>query len=84
MDMSTLISVNNKQNKQYTCIYTSSCRKHLADEKEILPGTEEEQTLQLVDIQSFEDLISENYIPPTLVCSFTNYVGISCSTLDNI
>ena len=43
--------------------------------------TEAERTLQLVDIQSFEDLISEIYIQPTLMCNFTNYVGISCYTL---
>ena len=38
------------------------------------------QTLQQVDIQAFEDFISEIYISPTLVRSLTNYVGISCST----
>ena len=81
MDLSTLISVNNKQNNQYTCIHTSWCRNHLTNEKEIREGTEEERTLQLVDIQAFEDLVSRIHIPPTLVCSITNYVRISCSTL---
>ena len=53
----------------------------MVDEREISPGIEDERILQLVDIQAFEDLVSEIYIPPTLVCSLTNYVGISCSTL---
>ena len=80
INISTLIPVNNKQNNQYTCINTSTCRNHLINEREIREETEE-RTLQLVDIQAFEDLVSEVYIPPTLVCSITNYVGISCSTL---
>ena len=79
--MSTLISVNNKQNKKYTGINTSTCRNYLIKEKKIREETEEERTLQLVDIQAFEDLVSNIYIPPTLVCSITNYVGISCSTI---
>ena len=49
MNMSTLISVNNKQNNQYTCINTSTCRNHLINEREIREETEE-RTLQLVDI----------------------------------
>ena len=42
---------------------------------------ENDLTLQLEDIQAFENFVSDFYIPPTLVCSITNYVGISCSTL---
>ena len=56
------------------------CRNNLIKEKTTREETEE-RTLQLVDIQAFEDLISKIYIPPTLVCSITNDVGISCSTL---
>ena len=55
-------------------------RNNLIKEKTTREETEE-RTLQLVDIQAFEDLISKIYIPPTLVCSITNYVGMSCSTL---
>ena len=78
--MSTLSSVNNNQNNQYSCINSSKYRNNVIKEKTILEETEE-QTLHLVDIQAFEDLVSKIYIPPTLVCSITNDVGISCSTL---
>ena len=84
MKILTLISVNNKQNKQYTCINTSTCRNHLINEREIREETEDKRILQLVNIQAFEDLVSKIYILPTLVCSITNYVGISCSTLKMI
>ena len=50
-------------------------------EKEIPKGTVEDRTLQLVDIHAFEGFVSKIYIPPTLVCSITNYVERSCSTL---
>ena len=42
LDIPTLISANKEQNNQYTCIHTSLCSKHLADEKEIPEGTEVE------------------------------------------
>ena len=62
-------------------MHISSCKKYLADENEIPVGTEGRRTLQLVNIQAYEDVISGIYIQPTLVCNITNYVGISCSTL---
>ena len=82
--MSTLNSANKEKNNKYTCINKSLCRKHLVNEKKILEGIEVERILQQVDIQVFEDLILEIYIPPTPVCSLTNYVWLSCSTLKMI
>ena len=81
INTSTLSSVNNNQNNQYICIDTNKCRNNVLKEMVIPEGIVEDLTLQLVDIQAFEDLVSDFYIPPTLVCSITNYVGISCSTL---
>ena len=57
MNISTLISINNKKNNQYTCINTFMCRNHLIKKKEIPKGTVEDRTLHLVDIQAFEDLV---------------------------
>ena len=74
--MLNLISANNEKNNHYTCISTSLCSKNVADEKKIPEGTEVKQTLQQVNIQVFEDLISEINIPPALVCNLMNYVGI--------
>ena len=81
INMSTLSSVNNNQKNQYICIDTNKCRNNVLREMVIPEGIVEDRTLQLVDIKVFEDLVSDYYIPPTLVCSITNYVGISCSTL---
>ena len=66
----------NSKFSQYTCINASLCSKHLTNEQKIPEGTEVKRTLQQVDIQVFEDLIPEIYIPPTLVCNLMNYVGI--------
>ena len=81
MEMSTLNSANNEQNNQYTCINKCLCSKYVVNEKKITESIEVERTLKQVDIQAFEGLISKINIQPTLICSLTNYVGMSCSIL---
>ena len=82
INMSTLSSANNNQNNQYLCINTIKCRDNVLSGRHSPPeDVKIDRTLDLDDIQAFQNLVSDNYIPPTLACSITNYVGISCSTL---
>ena len=85
MEMLPINLVNKEQNNEYICtnksFYTTHLEKIRIHGKNKSRGIEMVRSLQQVDIQAIIDLISEIYIPLTLVCTYTNYVGISCCAL---
>ena len=85
MEMLLLKTSRHEQSTGYICKNKSFCKEHLAKIKKhgrkIPEGVKIVRSLHQGDIQSFQDLISEFYIPPTLVCTHTNYVGISLSLI---